>query len=75
VGVHLEQDGVQHRLALPIIREGLRTTLALHEELDAPTYAMGLDNAHNRADRVQILGCRVVYILPLGDREQPSIAI
>ena len=72
---HLEKDGVQHRLPFLVVRERLRATLALDEELDAAPHAVRLNDAHHGTDGVQVVGGRVVYVLSLGYGEETPVAV
>jgi hypothetical protein len=73
--LHLQEHGVQHGLPLGVVGERLRAPLALHEQLHAATHSVRLDDADDRADRVQILGRGVVHVLALRDREEAPIAV
>ena len=68
-------DGSEHGLAFAVVRECLSSALALHEELDATTDPMSLNDPNDRSDRVEVLRCWVVDVLSLGDRKEASVAV
>ncbi len=73
--VHLQEHGPQHLLTVGVIAEHLGSALTLHQELDATTHAMGLDDPDDSPDLVENLGYGVVHILFLRDGEETPITI
>jgi len=52
---HFEKHRLQHRLTFFVIRERLRTALALYQKLHAASNAVRLNDAYYGADVVQVL--------------------
>jgi hypothetical protein len=50
-------------------------SLSLHEQLNAAANSVRLDDAHHRADIVQVLRRRIVHVLPMSHREDAPIAV
>ena len=75
LALHLQDDRVQHRLTLAVVRKRLRPALALDEQLHAAADPVRLDDPHDGPDRVEVLGSRVIHVLLLRDREEATIPI
>jgi len=62
-------------LSLLLVALRLGTSLALNEQLHATPYPVRLDDANHGTDVVQDLRVRLVYVLPLGNREKSTISV
>ncbi len=75
LGLHFQKHRLQHRLSLVVVREGLCAAFALHQQLHAASYSVGLNDANHRPRVVQELRKRLVHVLALCNGEHATISV